>query len=171
MSLILAGIVSVLILVADQVTKYIVSTNMEINDTVSVNIVNWFVDFHYIENPGGAWGIMKGKTAILLIITGAIMAVLAFLMIKNAKKSKLFFWASSLIIAGGIGNMIDRVFHEGLVVDFLRFTFIDFPVFNLADVAVCTGAGLLILYFVLDIIKDAKEKKADQEETTEETSQ
>ena len=171
MSLILAGIVSVLILVADQVTKYIVSTNMEINDTVSVNIVNWFIDFHYIENDGGAWGMMGGKTTILLIVTGAIMAVLAFLMIKNAKKSKLFFWASSLIIAGGIGNMIDRVFHEGLVVDFLRFTFIDFPVFNLADVAVCTGAGLLILYFVLDIIKDAKEKKADQEETTEETSQ
>ena len=90
MSLILAGIVSVLILVADQVTKYIVSTNMEINDTVSVNIVNWFIDFHYIENDGGAWGMMGGKTTILLIVTGAIMAVLAFLMIKNAKKRCIF---------------------------------------------------------------------------------
>ena len=170
MSFILAGIVSVLVLVADQVAKYIVSTNMEINDTVSLSAINWFIDFHYIENDGGAWGMLGGKTLLLLLVTGAIMAVLAFLMIKNAKKSKLFFWASSLIIAGGIGNMIDRVFHDGLVVDFLRFTFIDFPVFNVADVAVCTGAGLLMLYFVLDIIKDAKEKKKGkkEEEITEE---
>ena len=54
--------------------------------------------------------------------------------------------------------MIDRVFNDGKVVDFLRFTFIDFPVFNIADCAVCIGAGLLILYFTLDIIKEQKEK-------------
>ena len=167
MSFIFAGIVSLLILVADRITKYFVSTNMKLNDTVSVDFLDWFIDFHYIENDGGAWGMMGGKTWILLVVTSAIMVVLAIFMIKNARKSKLFFWASAMIIAGGLGNMIDRIFRDGLVVDFLRFTFIDFPVFNVADCAVCFGAGLLILYFVIDIIRDYQQKALEKKTATE----
>lgn len=169
MSFIFAGIVSLLVLVADRVTKYFVSTNMKINDTVSVDFLDWFIDFHYIEHDGGAWGMMGGETWILLGVTSAIMVVLAVFMVKNAKKSKLFFWASALIIAGGLGNMIDRIFRDGLVVDFLRFTFIDFPVFNVADCAVCFGAGLLILYFIIDIIKDYQQKTLEKRAKAEKT--
>ena len=64
----------------------------------------------------------------------------------------------ALVISGGIGNMIDRV-ALGYVVDFLKFAFIDFPVFNIADSLVCVGAGLLMLAMVLDIINESKEKK------------
>ena len=110
---------------------------------------------------------MGGKTWILLIVTSVIMVVLAVLMVKNANKSKLFFWASSLIIAGGIGNMIDRLFNKGLVVDFLRFTFFDFPIFNVADCAVCLGAGLLILYFLIDIFKDGMKKAEEKQKSIE----
>ncbi len=158
MSLILAGVVAVVFLIADQITKYLVSTNMEIGETITVDFIKRILDFHYIQNDGGAWGMMGGKTWILLTVTSVIMVVLVVFMIKNIKGSKLFFWAGALIVSGGIGNMIDRVFNDGKVVDFLRFTFIDFPVFNIADCAVCIGAGLLILYFTLDIIKEQKEK-------------
>ena len=64
------------------------------------------------------------------------------------------------MISGGIGNLIDRVFRDGKVIDFLHFEFYPtFPVFNVADIAVVTGAGLLILYFVLDTIKDSRKAK------------
>jgi len=167
LSLILAGVVAVVFLVADQVTKYLVSTNMQIGDTITVDFIKRILDLHYIENDGGAWGMMGGKTWILVAVTAVIIVLLAVLMVKNAQKSKLFFWSCCLIISGGIGNMIDRVFNDGLVVDFLRFTFIDFPVFNVADIAVCTGAGLLILYFLLDILKESKEKRANPEKEQE----
>ena len=68
----------------------------------------------------------------------------------------LFLWAGSLILSGGIGNLIDRIFRDGKVIDFLHATFINFPIFNVADCAVVIGAGLLIFYFVLDMKNDAK---------------
>ena len=57
-----------------------------------------------------------------------------------------------------MGNLIDRIFRGGSVVDFLEFGFFDFPVFNVADCAVCIGAGLILLYFIMDFVKDARRK-------------
>lgn len=157
MSFILAGIVAVIFLVADQVTKYIVATNMELGSTVG--FLNGFLDFTFTHNDGGAWGMLGGARWLLLASTAIIMVVIVVLIIRNKFKSKLLFWAGSLIISGGIGNMIDRIFNGGKVVDFLEVKFIEFPVFNIADCAVVIGAGLLILYFILDTIKEEKEKK------------
>ena len=161
MSFVLAGIVAVIFLVADQVTKYIVATNMELGS--SVGFLNGFLDFTYTLNDGGAWGMLGGYRWLLLASTAAIMAVIVVLIIRNKLKSKLLFWAGALIISGGIGNMIDRIFNGGRVVDFLEVKFIDFPVFNIADCAVVIGAGLLILYFILDTVREEKEKKAKKE--------
>ena len=157
MSFILAGIVAVIFLVAEQVTKYIVATNMELGSTVG--FLNGFLDFTFTHNDGGAWGMLGGARWLLLASTAIIMVVIVVLIIRNKLKSKLLFWAGSLIISGGIGNMIDRIFNGGKVVDFLEVKFIEFPVFNIADCAVVIGAGLLILYFILDTIKEEKEKK------------
>jgi signal peptidase II len=63
------------------------------------------------------------------------------------------------VLAGGLGNMLDRIFRGGMVVDFLHATFINFPIFNVADCAVVIGAGLLILYYMLDIKNDLKKEK------------
>ncbi len=156
MSFIIAAVVAVLFLAADQITKYIVITNMELGQTVG--FINGFLDFTYIHNDGGAWGMFGGYRAMLLGVTAIMMIVILVLLIKNGKKSKLFFWAGTLIISGGLGNMIDRIFRDGKVIDFLHATFIDFPIFNVADCAVVIGAGLLILYFVIDMIKESREK-------------
>lgn len=156
MSFIIAAVVAVLFLAADQITKYIVITNMELGQTVG--FINGFLDFTYIHNDGGAWGMFSGYRAMLLGVTAIMMIAILVLLIKNGKKSKLFFWAGTLIISGGLGNMIDRIFRDGKVIDFLHATFIDFPIFNVADCAVVIGAGLLILYFVIDMIKESREK-------------
>ena len=71
------------------------------------------------------------------------------------------FWAIILVLCGGVGNLIDRIFRGGNVIDFLHFEFWPaFPVFNVADCAIVVGAGLLMLYFFIGLIKEEKQKRA-----------
>lgn len=162
LSYILAIIISVLTLLADQYTKYFISSNFRLGE--GTNFLKGFIDIVYIHNTGGAWGLLSGSTYILLGLTGVIIAFLIVYFVKYGRKSKLLFWAISLVISGGLGNMIDRVFRGGKVVDFLHFEFYPtFPVFNVADIGVVVGAGLLILYFVLDTLKDIRKGAAKNE--------
>ncbi len=159
LSIILAIICSLSILGLDQYTKYFISTNFELGQ--GTKFINGFIDIHYIHNTGGAWGILSGNTWILLSLTFIVMLILITLLLKIGMKSKLLFWAVSLVVSGGIGNLIDRIFRDGNVVDFLHFEFFpSFPVFNVADIAVVTGGGLLILYFLIDMINEQKREKA-----------
>ena len=167
MPYVLAIVTAVLALGADQLTKYIVATKMQLNQTIP--FLHDVLDFTYIHNDGGAWGMFGGSRWMLLGVTSVMMIVILILLIRNGLKKPLFFWSGCLIISGGLGNMIDRIFRDGLVVDFLQVKFIRFPIFNVADCAVVVGAGLLILYLMLDIIKEGNEKK--NEKSTEEESE
>ena len=158
---------SIILLLADQYTKYFISTNMALYDRKE--FINGLIDITYIQNTGGAWGIFSGYTWLLLSLTVIVMIICITLLFKFATKSRLLFWAISLVMAGGVGNMIDRIFRGGRVVDFLHFEFWPtFPVFNIADIGVVIGAGLLILYFIIDTINDYKKIKAQKKELTNE---
>ena len=159
-SYILAVLCGALIILADRLTKYYISVNFVLGE--SREFINGFINLTYIHNRGGAWGMLYGHTYILIPLTVVIMAVCVFLYIKYGNKSRLLLWAITLVLSGGIGNMIDRVFHGGNVDDFLHFEFFpSFPIFNVADCAIVVGAGLLILYFILDAIKEEKQKRAE----------
>lgn len=158
-SYILAVFCGVLLLLADQLTKYFISSYFVLGE--SRDFINGFIDLTYIHNRGGAWGMLYGHTYILIPVTLVIMVLCIVLYIKYGKNSRLLLWAISLVLSGGIGNMIDRVFRGGNVIDFLHFEFFpSFPVFNVADCAVVAGAGLLILYFIMDAVCEQKAKKA-----------
>ena len=91
------------------------------------------------------------------------------LLITRRIRPKLLVWAVSLVIAGGIGNMIDRII-TGYVVDYIHITLtlgpLAFPyVFNIADICVVTGAALMFVYFILDIRKESTKKKSHGDET------
>ncbi len=151
------AIVSFFVLIAaDQITKYIVVSNMALNS--SSEFLPGFMNFWYIHNQGGAWGFLEGYTWILLSLTILIMIICVAMLLKFGIRNKLMFWSITLILSGGTGNMIDRVFRGGKVIDFLHFEFIDFPVFNVADCAIVVGAILLVLYFVVDMYKESKEE-------------
>ena len=154
LSYILAIIVGAVFLVMDQITKNIVVQNMAEN--ASLPFIPGIIRFWYIHNEGGAWGFLSGYTWILLSITIIVMLVCFALLLKHGMKNPLLFWAITLVLSGGLGNMIDRIFNNGKVVDFICLEFIDFPVFNIADCAIVIGAGLLILYFIRDLIKERK---------------
>jgi signal peptidase II len=144
------------LIAADQITKYIVVSNMALNS--SRDFLPGFMNFWYIHNQGGAWGFLEGHTWILLSLTILIMIICVAMLLKFGIRNKLMFWSVTLILSGGTGNMIDRIFRSGKVVDFLHFEFIDFPVFNVADCAIVVGALLLVLYFAVDMYKESKEE-------------
>ncbi len=157
LSCMLALVCGVLVLGIDQYTKYLVNLNFSLYE--SRDFLKGFINFVYIHNTGGAWGMLSGHTWILLVFSAVLMGACVVVLLKVAKKSRLVFWALSLVVFGGIGNMIDRIFRDGKVIDFLHFEFWpDFPVFNIADCSIVLGAGLLILYFIIDTVNESKKK-------------
>ncbi len=159
-SYIIAIICGILVIAVDAFSKLYIISNFDLGQTAP--FINGLLDIVYIHNRGAAWGVFGGKTVFLILITVAVMLLCILFLIKNAKNSKLMFWAVILIISGGLGNMYDRIFRDGNVVDFLHFEFWpQFPVFNIADCAVVIGGGLLILYFIIDTYKDYKKQEKD----------
>lgn len=157
-SFILAGVTAVCLLIFDQAVKIAVNTGFSLGDNFT--LIPGLLNFHYIHNTGGAWGVLSGYTGLLILITAVIMIACIAWLIVRGRKSKLLFWATLLIISGGLGNMIDRIFRDGKVIDFLQFGFWEeFPVFNIADCSIVVGCSLLILYFVIDTVNDLKKRK------------
>lgn len=157
-SYILAGVTALVLLIIDQLVKIAVNSSFALGDNFT--LIKGLLNFHYIHNTGGAWGVLSGYTGLLIFITAVIMIACITWLIVRGRKNKLLFWATCLIISGGLGNMIDRIFRGGKVIDFLQFGFWEeFPVFNIADCAIVIGCSLLVLYFVIDTINDFKKRK------------
>lgn len=143
---------------ADQITKWLAFIFLQGND--SVEIIPWFIRLSYLEggNTGMAFGLLsEHRWVFMTFSTIAIVAIIVFMVIARPK-DKLLCTALTLICAGGIGNMIDRIF-LGYVIDFLEFTFIDFPIFNGADSFVSIGAVLLVLYLIISMFKEYKNER------------
>ena len=157
LSYILAIVTAAIVLAADQLSKYFIAQNFEIYNT-HYDLIPGVLNITYIHNDGAAWGMFGGYTWLLISITIVVMLAGIALLLKWGLRDKLIFWAATLILAGGIGNMIDRLFNGGLVVDFLEFAFIDFPIFNIADCAIVIGAGLIMLSLVKSIIDEQRQK-------------
>ena len=155
---ILALLCGLAILVVDQLTKHYIASNYVLGEVH--DFIDGLINIVFVENRGAAWGIFQGRTWLLLVITAVVMVICIVIIVKNGLKNKLLLWAMTLVLSGGVGNMIDRIFRNGIVVDFLQFDFWQsFPVFNVADCAVVIGGGLLILYFLIDTVKDFKQNK------------
>ena len=102
---------------------------------------------------------LGGYTWLLLSITIVVMLACIALLLNWGLRDKLIFWAAMLVLSGGVGNMIDRIFRGGNVIDFLHFEFWPtFPVFNIADCAICVGAGLIILSSVKTAVDEQRQK-------------
>lgn len=143
------------ILGADQCVKWIVDTKMSLFSSVEL----WqFIKLTYIRNTGAAFGVLEGGRFLFVLFT-VVLIVCAIIFWKKAwmKRYRL---AASLIIAGALGNCIDRVF-RGYVVDFIDFTY--WPVFNIADIAVCCGTALLALMILTAKEEDSPKKKSRKE--------
>ena len=148
-------IAAVLLVAVDQITKYIALTQLK--PIGRVTFIDGFMDFTFVENRGAAFGIFSGKTWLLLVISIIICAVLVWAMTKmpKTKEYRKLRVTFVLILSGAVGNIIDRAL-RGYVVDFFEFTFIKWPVFNMADIYVVVGT-IVMAVIIMFFMKDEKE--------------
>lgn len=157
-----ALIVGVAIAAADQIIKYFV--NLYLKPVGSVTVIENLFNLTYVENRGVAFGMFSDMRWIFIVFTSVLLIVIIYFMFKTRPKGKFFYICAALIIGGGIGNLIDRIFY-GYVIDYLSLSFFP-PVCNFADYCITIGTALLIIYlmFFSDFFKsdNKKVKKSDE---------
>lgn len=158
------------LVIIDQVTKLFIVRLFEVGE--SITLIKGVLNFTYVRNEGAAFGMLSDNRWIFLIISTVAIIALLIYMWKYRPKSRVACFAMSMIAAGGIGNMIDRVARGEVYADgkmhYYVVDFIDFCafgelwkwVFNVADTCVCVGCGLIVLCLIISIIKEAKAKNA-----------
>lgn len=150
-----AIILLVILLLIDQITKYIIITN-NINTTLIPN----FLAIQTVQNTGGAFGIGKENTGMFIITNLVVIGlIIRFIYLQKELMDKATLYILFIILAGGIGNLIDRLL-RGYVVDFINiFPSINFPKFNFADIYITIGWIILAFIFALYTYKEIKNSK------------
>ena len=153
MSVIISFISIAVLTAADQVIKLFVERYLAPVGTEE--FINGFIGWNYVRNTGAAFGSFSDNTVLLSVVTGAVLLAGIILIAMKKIKSKFCLVCAVMIISGGLGNLIDRVL-KGYVVDFIDLQFMDFAVFNFADILVTVGAFALMFYVIADIFRDRK---------------
>jgi len=132
------------IIIFDQFIKNIVVDKMSVGETIPV--LEDIFHITYIQNTGAAFSLWQQQWLVLIVMPAIVMAVgIVFLFIKRKTWDKFYLTSIAMICGGGLGNLIDRVL-QGYVVD--MFDFRVFPVFNIADIFICAGCGLMLIYVI-----------------------
>ena len=134
-------VINIILITIDQIFKYYILINKE---NLPNNIINGVLNFTYCENRGIAFGIGQGGAKIFALMTLLMIIVaLIYIAFKFNKLKGLTVFGIALVISGGIGNLIDRLF-RGYVIDYIDFSeIVDFPIFNFADI--CIVVGVIII--------------------------
>lgn len=146
--------ISLLVIAIDQLTKWLVVTNMKIGESITIIPNVLYITSH--RNRGAAWGILQGQFWLFYLITVVVVIGLVIYIQRLPREERLFGVALGLMLGGAIGNFIDRLVRKE-VVDFIHtyiFTY-DFPIFNIADSALSIGVALV---FLQTFVMGAKEK-------------
>ncbi|MDR2531950.1 MAG: signal peptidase II [Oscillospiraceae bacterium] len=158
----LTALLSIVALIGiDRLTKWLAAVNLNAEGKPSsVNLINVngtnVLNFTYVENTGAAFSILQGQRLFLILMTGLLVTGVLIFLLSDRLKSKLLITALTLIVAGGAGNLIDRVFY-GYVIDFIDFRIINFAIFNFADICVTTGTVIALIAMIREEIMSRKQ--------------
>ena len=149
------AVVAILIAI-DQIIKLQISKNLY---NSSMQIIEGIVSLTYTENRGVAFGLWMNKKIILITVNIVILMIIThFIIAKKEEVDKLTLISLPIILGGGFGNLIDRIF-RGYVIDYIDITqIIEYPVFNFADICVFIGVTLILIRIIIDIINQRKER-------------
>ena len=147
-------IFTAVLIIIDRISKIMAAKYLVGKGTVV--IIPHLLGLQYLENTGMAFSMLSGKTVFLAVVTSLALAVMAYFLFIKRIGQPFERFCFILIFAGGAGNLIDRIF-QGYVIDYFEFLFMDFAIFNVADVYVCIGVGLYALYvFYTEYFKKEK---------------
>lgn len=154
-----AIIIGIIMVAVDQIIKYFVTVYLQ--PLGSVTVIDNLFNLTYVENNGVAFGMFSDMRWVFVALTSVLLFVIIFIMFKKRPKGKMFYIAAGLIIGGGIGNLIDRIFY-GYVIDYLSLSFFP-PVCNFADYCITIGTVLLIIYllFFSNVFDSSKKVKTN----------
>lgn len=147
-----------IIFLIDQITKIIISNNINLNG--SVTVIKNFFSLTYVKNTGAAFGFFSGKTLLITIISIFIFIYLLMELIKNKSNIKIVNLSFSFILGGLVGNLYDRIV-LGYVRDFMDFTIFNkgFAIFNIGDIFIVVGCFMFIIGALLEARNDYKNRK------------
>ncbi|MCY8041670.1 signal peptidase II [Bacillus spizizenii] len=150
-------VIALLIIAADQLTKWLVVKNMELGQSIPVIDQVFYITSH--RNTGAAWGILAGQMWFFYLITTAVIIGIVYYIQCYTKGQRLLGVALGLMLGGAIGNFIDRAVRQE-VVDFIHVIIVNYnyPIFNIADSSLCVGVMLLFIQMLLDSGKKKKEQ-------------
>ena len=136
----------------DQYTKK--WAKVYLKDKPAYNLINGILELNYLENQGAAFGMLPNQKVFFVFVAIVILFVVGYVLLKvpDQKKYTILHFLFSLIVAGSIGNMIDRVRYD-YVVDFIYFVRINFPIFNVADIY-ATVSAIVLLFLLLFIYRE-----------------
>lgn len=150
-----------LLVVIDQLIKIIIE--IWLKPIGSFEIIPKIIQMRYVQNTGAAFGMLRDYTNILSIVTAIALVVGLIYLLFKKDKPKILTFSLVLVLSGGLGNLIDRVF-RGFVIDFIEPLFVDFAVFNFADSLISVGAVLLLGYMMFDIIAEFRANKVPEQD-------
>lgn len=136
------GIIATMVILADQATKYLIENTFSSTDCIT--FIPGVIDFVFVKNTGAAFSMLNRHTWILALISVIFSIGIAVYLLKTQPVDILINVCGGLILGGAIGNGIDRIL-RAYVVDFIEFTFFNFPVFNIADIAITVGGALAVI--------------------------
>ncbi len=140
----------------DQIIKgIIVKSIMPIGEAT---VLKGVFRLRYAENTGAVFGSLQNSTTILTVLTSIIIVIAIFVLMSKKIHSKFMFLSLVLIVAGGIGNLVDRI-ARGYVIDYIEVLFVNFAIFNFADCLVTVGAFSMMGYLIVDLIRDLRKAK------------
>ena len=167
--MIIALIAIAVLVICDQLIKSWCVDNLVLHKSIDFIKIGDFeiFDLTLHENTGAIFGSMAGKRAFLIGIVVVITAICSYILIKYHKQSKLLYISMILLISGGIGNLIDRIFNDGKVIDMFDLQLFDFAIFNFADICVTIGALLFCIYVIFIDPKIERQLKSGENENAE----
>ena len=136
-------LLSIIVIIIDQITKHIIS----INNKSLINKDLIFFNLDYVKNFGAAFNIFNGNRIFLSVLSIIVAIFIIYLFLNNNNLTKIDLLSYSFILGGTIGNGLDRII-KGYVIDFINLNFINFPVFNVADISINVGIILIAYSFI-----------------------
>lgn len=161
MSLVLSLSIVLGVTFLDMLTKGLTEAYLSLGS--SVTVIEGVLNFTYVRNSGAAFSILAGQTWFFIVTACIASIIMVAFLIKNKFSSKVLQIGVSLMLAGTLGNLYDRIAF-GEVRDMIEVTFVDFAIFNVADMALCIGVALVII-FIIFIYKDKSKKTNSQLKT------